>query len=213
MNESFAARLDARIRQAQDHLKQRQADLSRYMVEFEERQEQFNRLGSWLIREIAVPLMLKLSARFENAQLELNQPLRCRCDLRHCVNFPATAYVELRAEHNDEISRLKLVFDANILPVFVQYPRAAEIEFPLETIDQRRAAAWAEKQLLMFLDAYIQLQWLDQYQYDNLVTDPVCGMRISKAHAIQDVYDGVTHFFCADSCRHTFAASPEKYVR
>jgi Cu+-exporting ATPase len=44
--------------------------------------------------------------------------------------------------------------------------------------------------------------------------DPVCGMTVTKENAACSYeYKGKTFYFCAQSCRDEFAASPDKYVR
>lgn len=43
--------------------------------------------------------------------------------------------------------------------------------------------------------------------------DPVCGMEVSRLSAVaESSYSGKTYYFCAESCRETFEAEPEKYV-
>ncbi|MBM3332078.1 YHS domain-containing protein [candidate division WOR-3 bacterium] len=44
--------------------------------------------------------------------------------------------------------------------------------------------------------------------------DPVCGMTVTKEEAACS-YDhkGKTYYFCAESCKDDFAASPDKYLR
>lgn len=212
MNESFGDRLDARLQQSQDRLKLRQSEMSRYMSELEQRQDEFNRLGTWLIRELVRPRLEQFASRFENARLDASQPLRCRCDLAHCVKFPATAQVGICVERDAEISRLNIVFDAQIVPVFVDYPRSDEIRFPLNAVDQKSAANWVEEKLFAFLEAYLELQWSDQYQRDNLVTDPVCGMRISKAHAYKYSHENQNYYFCAEQCLERFRQAPSRFV-
>jgi len=44
--------------------------------------------------------------------------------------------------------------------------------------------------------------------------DPVCGMEVSRATAIEELaYQGKTYYFCAPSCKEAFEAEPEKYLR
>ncbi len=212
MSESFADRIDAKMQKSRDHLKRQRAEMTHRMVELEKRQEQFNRLGTQLVSEIVTPSLEEFADRFDNIRFDLKQPLRCRCTLMHCLKFPATGYVGFRVEHDADISRLSLVFEAHFLPVFVQYPRSDEIDFPLNAVDLPRATAWVEEKLLAFLDAYLQLPWLDQYQRDNLVTDPVCGMRISKAQAIEHQHEGQSYYFCAEQCVDRFQKEPDRYV-
>ncbi len=44
--------------------------------------------------------------------------------------------------------------------------------------------------------------------------DPVCGMVVTKENAACSYdYKGKTYYFCAESCRDDFAASPDKYLK
>ncbi|MCF6277496.1 MAG: YHS domain-containing protein [Anaerolineales bacterium] len=43
--------------------------------------------------------------------------------------------------------------------------------------------------------------------------DPVCGMEVDpKTAAGQSEYKGQTYYFCAQGCKQSFDADPEKYV-
>ena len=45
-------------------------------------------------------------------------------------------------------------------------------------------------------------------------TDPVCGMCVnSSPAAVTFEHDGETFYFCAESCRETFEADPQKFAR
>ena len=58
-----------------------------------------------------------------------------------------------------------------------------------------------------------RLEQADEYQRENFVTDPVCGMRINRnSAASQAQLSGATYYFCIDECRRRFEESPEKYV-
>jgi Cu+-exporting ATPase len=45
------------------------------------------------------------------------------------------------------------------------------------------------------------------------VKDPVCGMTIDPQRAAgSSVYEGVTYYFCATSCKTRFDADPKRYA-
>jgi Cu+-exporting ATPase len=49
---------------------------------------------------------------------------------------------------------------------------------------------------------------------ENSARDPVCGMKVARkpdAHTAD--YDGITYYFCNDSCRAKFLADPARYVK
>lgn len=43
--------------------------------------------------------------------------------------------------------------------------------------------------------------------------DPVCGMTVDTANAKSSVYDGRIYYFCSQSCRDKFEASPAPYAK
>ena len=47
----------------------------------------------------------------------------------------------------------------------------------------------------------------------NQRIDPVCGMTIENDIAtLTSISGGKTYYFCADSCRRSFEADPERYM-
>jgi YHS domain-containing protein len=43
-------------------------------------------------------------------------------------------------------------------------------------------------------------------------TDPVCGMEIHESTAPSARHEGVTYYFCSQSCLGAFQDDPEKFV-
>jgi Cu+-exporting ATPase len=47
----------------------------------------------------------------------------------------------------------------------------------------------------------------------DTVKDPVCGMRITPADAVETVeHEGTTYYFCSSDCAESFRDAPEDYV-
>jgi Cu+-exporting ATPase len=42
----------------------------------------------------------------------------------------------------------------------------------------------------------------------SVTTDPICGMTVDKATALQAQRDGKTFYFCSDHCRQTYLSTP-----
>ena len=42
--------------------------------------------------------------------------------------------------------------------------------------------------------------------------DPVCGMTVDRSSASTATFQGKTYYFCSDSCRRKFEASPAAYT-
>jgi Cu+-exporting ATPase len=44
-------------------------------------------------------------------------------------------------------------------------------------------------------------------------TDPVCGMTIEESEAAASTtHEGITYYFCSESCKRGFEADPDKYA-
>lgn len=47
---------------------------------------------------------------------------------------------------------------------------------------------------------------------DVVVTDPVCGMRLTPEKAVaQEECEGWAYFFCSEGCHKLFLTAPERY--
>ena len=46
----------------------------------------------------------------------------------------------------------------------------------------------------------------------NEDVDPVCGMTVDRSSASAATFQGKTYYFCSDSCRSKFEASPAAYT-
>jgi len=83
----------------------------------------------------------------------------------------------------------------------------------IDEVNDDRVAAWVEERLLEFLDAYLRIDRGGADFGDEAVTDPVCGMRISRSSAVaSDAYRGHPYFFCSKDCQEKFAREPTAYV-
>jgi len=50
-------------------------------------------------------------------------------------------------------------------------------------------------------------------QEEQVVTDPVCQMKIKPSDAVTSLeHDGTTYYFCSQDCADSFRESPEDYV-
>ncbi len=209
----FAERVRERLKQVEEELQRQREATEAYMAALERRQEQFNAKANHLTEAVLRPRVAELAAHFDNASLEADvRAHRVCCRFAHTARFPATASLELRVTCDESIEHLTVSYHADILPVFIRYERENELTLPLDEVDDDKVIPWVEERLLGFLDSYLQIELHDQYQRENLVTDPVCGMRLSKVKAIPLEHHGHTYYFCATRCRDRFEKNPGRYV-
>jgi YHS domain-containing protein len=192
-----------------NHIEQR-------MLETEQRHQRYTAIADRLMSTILRPRMEKLAQCFENAKLpEAEQAGRhhCLCSFSRTDRFPATTKFELAVSHDSLWQNLLVLYNLEILPIFFQFKERDQLLLPLDRVEDAQVAAWVEEKILYFVDTYLRLETVEQYQQDNLVTDPVCGMQINKAYAGAEMeYAGRPYYFCLEECKTKFAADPVKYL-
>jgi YHS domain-containing protein len=186
------------------------------MFEFEERYKQYTAIADKLFKNIIRPHMEKVAEHFPNAAFPVSDPPRrqsCICVFQHTSRFPASATLELGVSRDGQCQTLVILYALDILPVFFQFQGKDQLTFPLDRVDEKRVTEWVDQKLLAFVETYLRLDAIDQYQQDNLVTDPVCGMRINKVYAAAQMkHQDRTYYFCLEDCKNKFAKNPSAYL-
>ncbi len=209
-------KIQERLAAAEERRRRCQERVEQHQLELEQRFGRFGQTADRILQTLIRPRLQKLAEHFDNAELlppEQSGRYRCDCRFRHAERFPATAKLTLSVSHDSRVEKLIAGYDLEILPTFFQFERHDEIVFPLDGVDESRLAQWLDAKLLQFVDTYLQLEMADQYQKENLVTDPVCGSRITKVCAVaRQEYQGRTVYFCSRVCHSKFTAEPHLYT-
>jgi YHS domain-containing protein len=208
-------RIKERLALSEERAGLRRGHIHQQMAEAEARHQRYTSLADRLMQEVIFPRMEKLKTLFDNARMSEARCSRHTCcvQFEHTARFPATAYLEIGVTRDGEIKTAVLQSQLEILPVFFPVDGKAEMAMLLDEVDENKAAAWVESRILHFADTYLRLETSDQYQHENIVTDPVCGMRVNIAFApAQATYGNKTYYFCVPECRARFVESPERYL-
>jgi YHS domain-containing protein len=121
--------------------------------------------------------------------------------------------LELGVTRDGEGTTVCVQYRAGITPLFFSVQGEDQFVMMLDDVDEDKVGAWVEVKLLRFVDDYLRLETAAPYQDQNVVTDPVCGMAVNKAHAPPEMeYKGLTYYFCVEECRARFAEAPERYL-
>lgn len=187
------------------------------MVGLEAEMERADALAERWITGIILPRLAALAVVFPNSAGPRRAAGEPRAALRfaHCDDFPVDAGVGVTIGPLSAPGRVRVAFDASIIPILMDYSRGDVLELAAEEPDEPRLARFLDDCILRFATDYLRVRAPDSvYQRSSLVTDPVCGMvfRRAEAAATSD-YDGQTWHFCAPGCRDRFAADPERYAR
>jgi YHS domain-containing protein len=215
------SRLDQHIREKMATFAERsqvhQQHVRQRMDQINQLYQKFTQVADHVAEHLIRPRMELLASYFENAEalVEVEQTHRhhCRYRFQHTQRFPATVTLDVAVCPDAQVTSILVIYNLEILPIFFHFEGKDQIGFPLDSVDEPRLVAWIEQKIKDFLDTYLRLEETDQYQRENTVRDPVCGMQISKAWAAAQIdYRGQTYYFCVEECRAKFAENPQLYV-
>ncbi|MBI2806792.1 MAG: YHS domain-containing protein [Planctomycetes bacterium] len=215
--EKLEQQIKDKLAEHQSTIENHRNHLRQQMAEVDHRHEQYTALADRLTQEVIRPRLEKLASFFDNAEMVRDSEQVGRhqgvCVFKHTNRFPARARLELGLSHDRLAENFVLTYCTQILPIFFDFPKQDEKLMPLESVDDGKVAEWFDEKIVAFLDAYLRLETHQQYQSDNIVTDPVCGMPVNKLHAaVRMDHGGVTYYFCVEDCRKKFAAAPDHYI-
>jgi YHS domain-containing protein len=217
MREGTLDRIDAEIAAAKNRIEEMRQEASDEFKELGERYERLAELSKKLTEDPRSGHLKKLEERFDNATLELTQDrsgYHGTLKLKHTPQYPATVKLTVALTHDGLVQDVTLSYDVEILPVFIDYRRHDEITFPLDDFDEDAAFDWVDERILEFVRTYMELQYAERYQRNNLVTDPVLDRRFSKLHAAAEKeHGGHTFYFLTAESLAVFESDPDRFVR
>jgi YHS domain-containing protein len=212
--------LEAQIRQrvaaAQTRRQRAQQRVTHAMTEHDRRLNQFKAVAKRLLHKVIFPRLKVLEGLFSNARLTLGGERtvhRCECAFDRTPEYPATTKLSITVLPDDAIKSAVIHYKLEILPVYFEFDHEDEFVFSLDELKEQSVATWLDAKLLAFTDTYLKLQLVPQYQEENIVVDPVCGMRINKTAATASMeHDGKAYYFCVDECQQKFIQDPMRYL-
>ena len=210
-------RLDGLLAEERKRREERGRAKEEEMVALEAQMDRADELADRWAREVILPRLAALGAVFPNGGGPTRSAGGHRVTLRfaHSDDFPVYAGVEVSIERLPEPGRIRVAFEASILPILMDFSSGDAFEIAAEEPDEPGLARFLDECVVRFATDYMRVRDADSvYQRSRLVTDPVCGMvfRPAEAAATSD-YGGETWHFCATRCLERFAAEPERYAR
>lgn len=189
-------------------------EAERYMTAIAVRREKFEPMAARLIEKVIQPRLETLASFFPNASLSRDEPAgRCSYWFGYCEQFPASTRVTFAIEHDVRCENVAVCFELSMMPVFIKMSEHDRLTLALDAVQDGPVAEWTEKRLFEFLDDYLRIDRGSDDFEEDAVTDPVCGMRISRSAAVgSDSHRGHPYFFCSRECRERFARKPTDYV-
>jgi YHS domain-containing protein len=117
------------------------------------------------------------------------------------------AHVRLRfsATTNRDVTKVILSYDLDIIPILMEFDAHSEIEFPVDAVDPEAVARWVDDRIVSFIKTYLALGDNDNYLKDEMVEDPVAGIKFPRFAAGATLErNGKTYYFVGDETRREF---------
>jgi YHS domain-containing protein len=190
-------------------------EAERYMEDVSERRHRFEELAAQLNESVIQPRLASLASYFVNANLTQDQPAgHSECWFGYCERFPSSTKVAFGVEHDVRFEKTAVCYEVSMMPLFIRFNEHDRMTAELDEVNEDQVADWVEERILEFLDAYMRIDRGGDDFEDESVTDPVCGMRISRSTAFaSDSYFGHPYFFCSKMCLEKFEQYPEHYAQ
>ncbi len=190
-------------------------ETERYMREIGSRRQHFLEIASSLSSSVIQPRLEILAGYFSNANLSRDEPIgHSACRFGYCERFPVNARVAFAVEHDVAFENLSVHYEATVTPAIVKFDEQDRLSIALDDQVEVSVAEWVQQRLLSFLSSYLRIDRGQDDFEDEVVTDPVCGMRISRAAAVaSQVYRGHPYFFCSTDCQNSFSQTPTEFAQ
>src|SRR5580704_5073152 len=200
---TFLKRLDEQVEKARKGVEQMQTELQQAYEGRKQHYQTFLRLMDDL-RGVARARLEKLAYLFK-FEATPTEDADGKSVLLNFKTPVARVQLRLSATHDTDVRNLVLVYDLEILPLYVKFNPHAELEIPLEKVDRAAVENWLDDRLVEFAQTYVTIHFTDQYHQDHMVVDPVADLRFPKAYAQSSLEkDGKTYYFISEPTRRAF---------
>ena len=212
--EEFRDKLKSQVTAAASAPRWQASDAEAYMAAQRSRRQRFDEAARSLIATVIKPRLEAMAELFPSARTMTDEQVcRSSCWFASSDRLPVTAKVEFAVEHDESIERMFVRYEACLIPVFVRFQPHDKLTVRLSEIHPEQIAAWIEEQILEFLDTYLHHDRGQDDLEEDILTDPVCGMRLKRSDVrAQAEYRGHPYFFCSTECREKFESKPEAFV-
>lgn len=201
-------RIRSEFASRKEKIKQQQAEQVEKLHERQRRLEQLeqefeNLRGTWKPRLEAfakefgdqVVITPIVSPGQRQASLKFKSPL-------------ATVCLRFSAASDADVRNLIVSYDLEIRPILMEFERHSEISFPIGQIDRKRLTDWLDERMIQFVQTYLAVHENPYYLKDQMVEDPVAGIRFPKfTAAATREYRGTIYYFVAEETAAEFEKS------
>jgi len=175
---------------------------------YQERQKRLVGLGKVFdqLREIWKPRLELLAKKFgDRVQVAPHLIPSTREVIFEFQSKLARIRLKFSATTDRDITKVILSYDLDIIPVFVRFDAHSEMEMPLDAVDPEKVGRWFDDRIVSFVNTYLSLHENDYYLKDEMVEDPVAGVRFPKFAAGASLErNGKTYYFIGEETQREF---------
>ncbi len=216
MTAELEHRIEAELAAARQRTEALRTELAKGYEGLSERYDRFVALSARILGSPRAGQMKKLAAAFDHARLTRTHDragYHGVVEFRYTPRFPAIATVAAHMRPDAQFRNVTFSFDVQLTPAFIKYQPHEEISFPLSIVDLDAVFSWVDNRIIDFVRTYTELETAEEYQQENLVTDPVLGLRFSRIHAVaQEEHRGHKLYFLTSESQAVFRKDPEAFV-
>jgi len=214
--DDLSARLKEEFQAAKDKVVTIQSQAMKSYDEQKARYDQFVVLLKDIAQTIVRPRVDKLMEFYDNLERTPQQHRHggdVVLSFQKTPNCLANVKLKLSGTHDASIENVVFSFDLEIIPVFIEYERHSVFTMPMAEPDRAAFTKWLDDRLVAFTKTYLSLQFNDQYQRSEMVTDPVSGTRFPKSFA-QGTKNhlGAVYYFISPATMSDFEKNPQQYL-
>ena len=193
-------RLDAEFSRLQKSVAEFQKS---HLQEYEEREARFAGQFTPAVEKLKEIWRPKLEALVERFKGSVKVEPKVTPHARHAkFSFEsplARIGLQFSAGHDTEVRNLTLAYDLEILPIYMEFEKHAELSMPLTAIDENAVAKWLDDRIIGFVRSYLGLQTNEYYLKDHMVEDPVAKVKLPKYAAKATLqHEKKTYYFIGD---------------
>jgi YHS domain-containing protein len=213
-SDSLTSRLDAEFAATRERIRGMHVESVRLSGETRTQFNTFTRLRE-RVNDLIAPRLKHLQERLPEAKTtSVPSPHGDSVALR-LVSGAARITVGFSLSHDGPLGKAVLDYDLEILPVFVRFDRHGRLEIPLDSgdCDYGRIGQWLDDRIVGFVHTHMEMQFMPQYQGDNMAIDPVAHVSFPKAFGHSSFEcGGKTYHFLSEQTRQEFEKRPSAYT-
>ncbi len=184
------------------------------MKEWGHREERFQEVASRLFTEIIEPRLELMESYFDDSAYQSSKKgwigrVKFNKDRRY---NNATVELEFEIQFDQMGEKVLVIYRFKLMPILMQYQPEEMCPLFLDAPDKKKLATFVEEKISQSIETYLKFQENPNYQKENMVTDPVCGMAINRLEATaSQEYEKKLYYFCTNACKEKFSLNPEEF--